>query len=147
MSRYPRNPTKNESKSKKEIRLLSNRLWKIISEYVRRRDGKCVCCDKTEHLQCGHYWHGWLDFHEINLNAQCSNCNNPSRGGGKIPEYTMYLVKKYGHLILNFLEFLKCLERRVHDKTGKLNHVGMELTPELLNRLIVYYQTKLAKLK
>lgn len=146
MSRYPRKKPKTESKSKKEIRLLSNNLWKLVSEYVRRRDGKCVCCGRIDNLQCGHYWHGWLDFHEINLNTQCANCNNPRRGGGKSPEYTMYLVKKHGHRILDFLETLKCLERRVHDRTGKLNHMGEELTPELLERLIIYYKSKLEHL-
>lgn len=147
MSRYPRKKPKNESKSKKEIRLLSNTLWKLVSEYVRRRDGKCVCCGQIVHwkeLHAGHYIHGRLDFSELNLHGSCVGCN--TYRGGNLTQYALYLIRTKGNGILETIDQMARLETQALDRTGKLTHVGKELNVELLNDLIAYYKGKLEKL-
>ena len=52
------------------------RLWKIMSNYVRKRDGKCVICESTDSLCASHFLHGNVfDFNEIVVNTNCSGCH------------------------------------------------------------------------
>ena len=93
-------PTISRSKLKK-------RLWKIISEYIRRKFADhagyttCVTCGTTKHwkeLQAGH----WIPqakgdavrYEEENIHPQCFRCNvNLSGNAG---EYYKYMLSMYG---------------------------------------------------
>lgn len=61
-------------------RIVHNRVWKLMSEYIRTKDADefgyntCYTCGARKHwkeLQCGHYKHDKLDFDERNLKRQC----------------------------------------------------------------------------
>ena len=156
MSRYPRKRPEYETKYNKEVRLLGNKAWKLESEYVRRRDGKCVTCGERDNthnelgewigwkaLQCGHFFHRYLDFCDIALAAQCGTCNGYGKDGyapGMPIQMKEHLERKYGVGIIQFLEKLRAKEEQSQFKN---KYAGMDLTPELLERIIIKYQTKL----
>ena len=83
---------KRKKRSDKEI--LRDKAWATFSLWVRARDGRCVTCGVKENLQAGHFFHGLLDFDEININAQCSQCNKWKHGN--LAVYSNYLIEKYG---------------------------------------------------
>lgn len=94
---------------------LKKKLWKLFSEYIRRKgaddDGtaSCVSCGTTAHwknLQAGHYVSRSaglsLYFDEINVSPQCVSCNIFK--GGNLPLYALYLRRTYGDGILEALD-------------------------------------------
>jgi len=82
------------------ISSLDKKLWKIFSEYIRKRDclnttgsiekGKCITCDQTidyKKLQAGHYiprQYKSTRYDENNNHAQCWACNCLMGGQGAI---------------------------------------------------------------
>lgn len=87
----------------------------IFSNYIRLNEsvnGMCECCtcgrfftwNDTEHLNAGHYVRRelfntrWL---EPNVHSQCAYDNKWL--SGKMPEYTLFLEKKYGKGIVSEL--------------------------------------------
>jgi hypothetical protein len=66
---------------------LDEKLWKVFSEWVRRRDAdkngmvKCFTCPKIGHwkeMQAGHFIsrkHKATKYHEQNVMCQCVKCN------------------------------------------------------------------------
>lgn len=97
---------KREKKSV-SVTVLKSKLWKIISEYIRRKyadsDGFCKCttCDtrkQWKELQAGHYVpsgaSSYLRYVENNIHPQCYHCNI-NLGSNPI-EYRIYMVKTYG---------------------------------------------------
>lgn len=73
------------------------KLDRLVSEYVRKRDKRCVTCNKTTDLTCSHLiTRGCMSlrFNLMNCNAQCKGCNllheyRPER-------YTQWWINKYG---------------------------------------------------
>lgn len=97
---------------------LKKKLWKIFSEFIRRRDAdhagmvKCFTCPRIMHWkdsQAGHYVPQSialsLVFHEKNVHAQCGGCNLFKGGNPTI--YAIELRKKYGETILEELQNLR----------------------------------------
>ena len=94
---------KNYMKTK-STKSLRNKLWKLVSEYVRRKDcdenGYTVCytCGNRKHwkeLDCGHYIHkDCLDFEVNNLHPQCTVCNR--HWHGRLDVYGENLRKEIG---------------------------------------------------
>ena len=78
-------------KSKKQ---LHKKAWDTFSKWVRARDKRCVTCGARDTLQAGHFWHAVLDFDEMNINAQCAQCNHYK--SGNLAPYSAYLIHKYG---------------------------------------------------
>lgn len=76
--------------------------WRTFSKWVRERDCRCVTCGSYEQLQAGHFWHACLDFDEMNINAQCLQCNHFK--SGNLAEYSIYLLNKYGEKKFKDLE-------------------------------------------
>jgi hypothetical protein len=68
--------------------------WNTFSQWIRKRDKRCVTCGSTNQLQAGHFYHGVLDFDEENINAQCKQCNHFK--SGNLALYSIYLLKKLG---------------------------------------------------
>ena len=100
---------------KKTLPKLKKDLWKIFSEYIRRKDADeegmtvCVSCGVKKHwkeLQGGHFvpqsLGDALRFDEINVHVQCQACNvwNKERG---MFGYARFMVKKYGEKVLEEL--------------------------------------------
>jgi hypothetical protein len=73
---------------------LHRKTWNIFSKYIRQRDRRCITCGSTNRLHAGHFWHGVLDFDEMNINAQCNHCNTYLNGN--LAQYSIYLINKYG---------------------------------------------------
>lgn len=51
---------------------------KWFSKYIRKRDGRCVVCNTTKNLQCGHLFsrkNYSLRWDERNAYCQCRGCN------------------------------------------------------------------------
>ena len=131
-----------KKKSKKSpYKKLYNECWKLMSLYVRTKGAMssgyntCVTCGVIKHfkeLHAGHYKHRVLDFDELNINPQCSQCNTFNHG--KADEYYIFLVKKYGQKMVNDLrvraknfvkysyteleEIKKDLENKIQKKDG-----------------------------
>jgi len=85
----------------------------VFSKWIRNRDSIggynwCVTCGKKaliSELQNGHYWsrmHMGTRYHEKNCHPQCVG-DNMFKEGAK-PEYTLFLLRKYGDGILQELE-------------------------------------------
>lgn len=82
------------------------RLWKVFSEYIRRRDsdsegyGKCFTCPAIifwKDGDCGHgipRQHKGTKYHEQNNHLQCKKCNGFE--GGEQAAYKEEVEKRYG---------------------------------------------------
>lgn len=136
-----RTPLKRTGFKRKRKINYKAKLWKIFSEYIRRRDAdengmtSCISCGKQDHwknLQAGHYLAKSLGmsiyFDERNVNSQCAGCNLWRHGN--LPDYALALIAKHGDGIL---EELNALRRQ----TRKISPQGYE---ELIER----YEAKLA---
>ncbi len=113
---------------KKTITQLNKKLWKIVSEYIRRRDkGICFTCGRYywdeelgennwKKMQAGHYRTGatcnkTLYFDERNIHCQCFNCNINLSGNWR--EYQKRMHMKYGKDIDS--KFDKINQKPTHD--------------------------------
>jgi 5-methylcytosine-specific restriction endonuclease McrA len=90
------------------------RLWKVFSEYIRRRDkGCCFTCGTVKdwkEMDAGHYIPAGqspppLYFSEKNVNCQCTSCNRFKHGNLSV--YTRSLMDKFGTGIIDELFELK----------------------------------------
>jgi len=110
-----RKPINKVRKPKKEklpsINALAKTAWKLMSKYVRLRDGLiCFTCGKEienfSSAQAGHYKHApkksVVSYDERNINCQCISCNHYK--GGNLGVYALNLEEKYGYGILQELE-------------------------------------------
>jgi len=86
------------TKKEKSIKSIKRLAWKVLSEYIRRRDkGVCTTCGKVapwKEMDCGHYLRNternaelggnalWYD--ERNFGCQCFRCNRMQSGEGAI---------------------------------------------------------------
>lgn len=76
------------------LKSAKKRAWKAFSHWICKRDKACVTCGSTKDPQGGHFHHNVLDFDEININRQCSYCNNYL--SGRLNIYAEYLLHRYG---------------------------------------------------
>lgn len=95
-----------KTKKKDSIASLDKKLWKVFSEYVRRRDADergcvyCVTCSKYDHyknMDAGHFIsrrHASTKFDEQNVFPQCPGCN--LYGAGKQYEFGLALDRMFG---------------------------------------------------
>lgn len=120
---------------------LRQKAWDTFSIFIRLRDRKCVTCNARfwdedlgefgiKGLQAGHFKHSVLDFDEININAQCEQCNHFR--SGNLSEYSVYLVNKYG------ADELLALDRR-----AMLALRGVKLSREDCEAIIEKYKKKI----
>lgn len=108
-----------ESMKKLTSKQLKKKLWKLFSEYIRKRDGyKCITCGKQLDKNTSHAGHFVpksrglaIYFDERNVNCQCVSCNL-FRHGNLVP-YAVYLEKKYCHGIIQELEALSRTVKKI----------------------------------
>ena len=118
----------------KELKKLHAKLWKIFSEYVRRKSGgNCYTCGAIKdwrELDAGHYLHGRLDYSEYNVNAQCTKCNRFLHGN--LGRYAEKLIRQYGEDRINALRqeaaqvkkwTIEELEAKIEEYQEKLNNL------------------------
>ena len=121
------------------ISVFKKAVWKICSEFIRKRDcpngvGRCFTCLVTiTYSECdaGHWIHGntkatWLL--EENIHAQCKRCNLYLSGNGTI--YTLKMIDLYGRE--------KC------DELIKLSKTEHVFNRKELQERLEYYQKKLS---
>ena len=128
---------KKIAKEKKAISVavLKVKLWKIVSEYIRRKwaindYNTCITCWVSKHwkdLEAGHFVPAWssnyLRFVEVNIHPQCHRCNcslhsNPI-------EYRLYMDNRYGK---DFVDKL----------VSTRNEIKRFTSEELLNLIDIY---------
>lgn len=93
------------------------KLWKLVSEYVRRSnanlDGFCECvtCGKPVHWKecdAGHFIGGHKNYNFFdlrNIAPQCVYCNRYMHGN--LVNYYEYMLQKYGKEVINDLKTYK----------------------------------------
>ena len=97
---------KVREKKANSISVLKIKLWKIVSEYIRRRDSdkewiwKCCTCDTRKHwkeLQAWHYIPSWSSsfhrYNDTNIHIQCFQCN--VRKHWNLIEYRPFMIENY----------------------------------------------------
>ncbi len=124
------------------ISVFKRNVWKICSEYIRKRDcpsgkGKCFTCDVAilyGECDAGHFIHGntkstWL-LEEV-IHAQCKRCNLYL--GGNLSAYTLRMIDLYGRALV--------------DKLISDSHKAHVYTRESLQERKDYYLNKLKTIK
>ena len=98
------------------------RLWKLVSEYVRRSaQGKCYTCGTIKHwkeMDAGHFIDKSICGTELyfdlrNVKCQCTKCNRYLSGAKDV--YAQKLVQEYGSQILDTLFGIKQVIRKWND--------------------------------
>ena len=119
-------PKKKTSERKK----LVARLDRVFSQYIRKRDERCVCCGASENLQCGHlfsrnsYSTRW---NERNAFCQCAGCNYKH-------EFDAYPLTNY---------FLSIFDKDEYDALHTLYKTQVKYGNEVLEDLIAFYKDRL----
>lgn len=110
---------------------LKKRLWKLFSEYIRRKNAddfgvvRCITCRVYLHwkeIHAGHYekrTYLALCFDERNVHPQCPRCNLWLNGNQS--EYALALRRKYGETILEDLSAVK----NSRDKFSRMEYEEM----------------------
>lgn len=92
-----------KKKKKTKISTWKPKLWKVFADYIKERDNwTCITCGKRTRgpgMNAGHYiakgaCGADYYFSEINVNAQCVNCNLKLEGARNV--YRIRLIQKYG---------------------------------------------------
>jgi len=114
----------------KSTKTLRKNLWKLTSEYVRRRYAdcevaECVTCGLRKHwkeLQAGHFipqaQGNAVKYDLRNIHVQCYRCNINLGSNG--PEYYPFMIKTYGQETIDEL-------KRLSNTTIKLRASDYEL--------------------
>lgn len=128
--------------NKPTITQLDKKLWKLFSEYIRRRDAdengfvKCFTCGRIKHwkqMQCGHgigRQHKSTKYDEKNNAGQCPVCNGFE--GGMRERFKENMDKKYGPNTWDLME----LKSRTPSKWGIFEY----------ETLIKHYKSKLEEM-
>ena len=102
----------------RKLSAIHKELWKLMSEYVRKRDESngCITCDKRlnwAEMQAGHFVHvNSLDYNLKNINSQCAGCNCYKHGD--LGQYAINIDKKWG---AGTAEELLSLKHKIHKFT------------------------------
>lgn len=122
-------------KSKSPLRKSKDKLWTVVKQYIKIRDGNCciTCgtfCEGTN-AHCGHFipdaaGGNALRYHPLNINRQCMRCNVHLGGYGE--KYAEEMEKLHG--------------RKVVDKLRSLKRVICEID---YDQAIEYYEKKIAE--
>ena len=103
---------------------------KLFSDFIRKRDGKCVRCGKGGTLQCSHYWGRRMEsvrFDPLNAEALCFTCHERWEHQKEIwidndmvmGEYAKYKVYKLGQRMYDGLK-IKAHQRVKKDRAMEL---------------------------
>lgn len=132
-----------KKKKAPSLRILKDRCWKLVSEYVRRSDADeggtatCFTCGKLAHwteLHAGHFVPGRTNAVLFDLRVirpQCPQCN--IWRGGAYHEYTLKMIDQFG--------------REEVDRLLSLRHKVVKFTRSDLEELIEAFKEKLGELE
>jgi 5-methylcytosine-specific restriction endonuclease McrA len=92
------------------------KIWRTItadrkfSDYIRKRDGKCIRCGKISNLQCSHFWsriHSSTRFDPENCDTLCYPCHYGNLDGWEYDQagaYRDFKIKQLGLKKFNKLD-------------------------------------------
>lgn len=101
--------------TRSKLATAKGKAWEAFARYIRARDPKCICCgNPTKHA--GHFWHGLLDFDEVNVNGQCAYDNTYLHGN--LAQYAVNLIAKVGKK-----EFDALAKRKIKAKKGEIRTI------------------------
>lgn len=112
--------------ARETISSLKKKAWKLMSEFIRRRDAdwkgevQCVTCGLVKHwkqLQAGHFIPGRRNsilFDERNIHAQCYGCNVMKQGN--TVKYFRFMQRTYGDTVIEELEHLNTIDKQFQPK-------------------------------
>lgn len=135
-------------KPKSVLKTEKAKTWKLISEYVRRKDADddgytaCYTCGASGHwktMQCGHFFHGKLDYDLRNLKCQDARCNKFLHGN--LAEYSARLIREEGR------DFFDSLYRDAHKEYKYTVEELVDIQAELKGKLKELEMFKDAKIK
>ena len=116
---------------------LFKKCWKLMSEWVRRKDAdwkgnvKCFTCGVVKHwkeMHAGHFIHDKLDFDERNLKPQDCSCN--TYNGGELGIYAEKLIEENG------LDWIKQLRKDAQLKGNDYSYEELlEIEKDLKSKL------------
>ena len=125
----------------KKLSTVKKKLWKLVSEFVRRSnaniDGfvECVTCGKIvewKNADAGHFVGGHKNYNFFdlrNIHPQCTYCNRYMHGN-LIPYYE-FMLEKYGKKVIDDLRAYKEriftipeLEEQIHVYQEKLRELS-----------------------
>lgn len=104
---------KRKKRDPNSVSFLKEKLWKLFSEYIRRRDAafndyvKCVSCPVMrpwKQMHAGHFipgHHPSVVYDERNSHAQCYSCNIEKKGNWV--NYYQFMRNKYGQEVIDEL--------------------------------------------
>ena len=130
-------------RKKPGVKQLKDRLDRVFSEYIRRRDANangyapCCSCGQVAHwkdMDAGHYisrTHNTTRYAEQNVHAQCRHCNRYDEGNKS--GYTLFLIRQYGKGIIKTLD--------------NLGHQTKRFRATELQELLDYYRERLKEMK
>ena len=103
---------KKEKLLKKSIKVWKSRTADVkFSEYIRKRDGKCLKCGRKERLQCSHFWsrnNSSVRYDQDNCTTLCYPCHYGDKVHGwefnKQGEYRYFMIRWLGEKKYNELE-------------------------------------------
>lgn len=129
--------------AKPKLSTLKKRVWKLASEYNRRKDADengytaCVTCGKPGYwrdFDAGHFIAkgngNSVYFVDDNIHAQCRRCNSFDEGNKE--NYYPYMLKRYG-------------QERI-DELIRLKHTTLKITQADYLELEEEYKSKLRAL-
>lgn len=91
---------------------------KEFSLYIRKRDGKCIRCQKTESLQNSHFWGRAREntrFDPDNCDTLCFRCHQYLGGDGR-EEYIELKKRQLGEFNYNRLKLRAFTYKKKDDK-------------------------------
>lgn len=107
-------------KSKTPEAKLKNKLWELVKEYIKLRDGQiCFTCGRyceRSGAHCGHFipsavGGNALRYHPMNIHRQCYHDNINLGGYGE--RYAEVMEQKYGRAELDKLRGLKQINSKI----------------------------------
>jgi len=102
---------------KKKLSTVKKKLWKLVSEYVRRSnsnlDGNCYCvtcgkADSWKRMDAGHFIGGHKNYNYYdlrNIHPQCTYCNRFMHGN--LVPYYEFMERTYGKAVIEELKTYK----------------------------------------
>jgi len=125
---------------------LKNKAWRLMSEWVRRKNAnhsglvRCVTCSSWhpwKEIHAGHFYHAgklnFVSYDARNINPQCPRCNYYGARGEASISYTLFIQDTYGREAIDALKAKKSqsppmlisdLEEVIAKLEGRLETIG-----------------------
>ena len=123
-----------KEKNENSYKFLHKKAWSIFSKYIRQKGmdenglNHCYTCGVRKHwkeLHASHFFHGRLDFSNMNVHACCPQCNTFK--SGNLAPYAVKLTEDLGGT--HGMKLLKFMAENKHYSCEELKNVIAQYTP------------------